>query len=363
VRIAAQVAFEPYHYFSHAKLRTLDRVSQLALVAASQALTDAGIRLDSEDALRAGVSLGTGMGGAATTEGGYVALYQENADRLHPYTVLMAMNNAAMSWVALEHGLKGPSLTFSTACSSSAVAIGEAARQIRAGGADLMLAGGTEAPLTYGTIKAWEALRTLAIEDADDPSASCKPFAKDRTGFVLGEGAAVLVLEEMDRAVRRNANIYGELIGYGLSTDTSHMTRPSVEGQIRAMTLSLDNAAIAPEEIDYINAHGTATVQNDAVETTAIKQVFGRRAYQIPVSSTKSMHGHLLGAAGAVEFLVAVLALKHQAVPPTAHLRVPDPACDLDHVPNQGRRDVKIRTVMSNSFAFGGTNAVLIARK
>jgi 3-oxoacyl-[acyl-carrier-protein] synthase II len=303
------------------------------------------------------------MGGAATTEGGYVALYRENADRLQPYTVLMAMNNAAASWVALEHGLEGPSLTFSTACSSSAVAIGEAARQISCGEADIMLAGGTEAPLTYGTMKAWESLRTLAVEDADDASTSCRPFSKDRTGFVLGEGAAILVLEEKDRALRRGAAIYGELIGYSLSTDSSHMTRPSAEGQIRAMRSALEDAAISPDAIDYINAHGTATVQNDAVETAAIKQVFGSRAYHVPVSSTKSMHGHLLGAAGAVEFLIAVLALKYQAVPPTANLRIPDPTCDLDYVPNEGRTAVNIRTVMSNSFAFGGTSAVLIARR
>ncbi|MDQ3959357.1 MAG: beta-ketoacyl-[acyl-carrier-protein] synthase family protein [Pseudomonadota bacterium] len=363
VKIAAEVSFAPYEYFSHTKLRTLDRVSQFALVATSQALTDAALALDREDPTRAGVFLGTGMGGAATTEGGYVALYRENADRLQPYTVLMAMNNAAASWVALEHGLEGPSLTFSTACSSSAVAIGEAARQISCGEADIMLAGGTEAPLTYGTMKAWESLRTLAVEDADDASTSCRPFSKDRTGFVLGEGAAILVLEEMDRALRRGAAIYGELIGYSLSTDSSHMTRPSAEGQIRAMRSALEDAAIAPDAIDYINAHGTATVQNDAVETAAIKQVFDSRAYHVPISSTKSMHGHLLGAAGAVEFLIAVLALKYQAVPPTANLRIPDPTCDLDYVPNEGRTVVNIRTVMSNSFAFGGTSAVLIARR
>jgi 3-oxoacyl-[acyl-carrier-protein] synthase II len=225
-----------------------------------------------------------------------------------------------------------------------------------------MLAGGTECLLTYGSFKSWESLGVLAAEDPEDPSASCKPFAKDRSGFVLGEGAALLVLEEMERAQKRGATMFGEIIGYGSSSDATHIVRPSAAGQVRAIRLALNEARIGPDAIDYINAHGTATATNDLAETQALKEVFGKRAYAIPVSSTKSMHGHLLGAAGAVEFVAAVLAMKNGAIPPTAHLRVPDPDCDLDYVPNSGRSGVDIKTVMSNSFAFGGTNAVLIAR-
>jgi 3-oxoacyl-[acyl-carrier-protein] synthase II len=276
--------------------------------------------------------------------------------------VLLAMNNAPAAWIGLEHGLTGPNLTFSTACSSSAVAIGEAARRIAAGEADVMIAGGAEAPLNFGTLKAWDALKTLATEDPDDPAASCKPFAKDRSGLVLGEGAAMLVLESWDRALARGAPILAELAGYGLCTDAVHITRPSVEGQARAMHRALADAALTPADIDYINAHGTGTQANDPVETAAIKQVFGDEARRIPVSSTKSMHAHLLGAAGAVELVAAILALGRAVIPPTINLRKPDPECDLDYVALEARAVKAPRAVMSNSFAFGGTNAVLIAR-
>jgi 3-oxoacyl-[acyl-carrier-protein] synthase II len=272
----------------------------------------------------------------------------------------MAMNNAAGSQVALDFGLTGPDLTFCTACSSSSVAIGEAVRQIRHGYADVMLAGGSEALLTFGTIKAWEALRTLADEDEQDPSASCKPFSADRTGLVLGEGAAMLVLEEMDRAIARGARIYAEVIGYGSSNDSIHITQPSVEGQARAMRKALQEANLRPDQIDYINAHGTATKLNDSTESKAIKEVFGT---SVPVSSTKSMHGHLMGATAAVEFVACMMAIQEQALPPTAHLYNPDPECDLDYIPNIGRKHVNVQTIMSNSFAFGGTSGVLIAKK
>ncbi len=294
-----------------------------------QAIADASLDLASMDRERVGVYLGTGMGGSSSIEEGYVRLYRDNASRLKPFTVLMAMNNAAGSQVALEFGLTGPDLTFCTACSSSAVAIGEAARQIRHGYADVMLAGGSEALLTYGTIKAWEALRTLANEDADNPSASCKPFSADRSGLVLGEGAAMVVLEDMESALARGARIYAEIIGYGSSNDSSHITQPSVEGQARAMRRALADAGITADQLDYINAHGTGTKLNDVTETAAIKQVCGSA---IPVSSTKSMHGHLMGAAGAVEFVACLMALERQALPPTAHLAQPDPECDLAKV-------------------------------
>jgi len=275
--------------------------------------------------------------------------------------VLNAMANAPAAWIGIDYGLHGPMLTYTTACSSSAVALGEAARRIQQAEVDVMLAGGAEAPLMVGVLHAWDAMRTLATEDAHDPSASCRPFAATRTGLVLGEGAAFVVLEEWDHAIVRGATIYAEFAGYGLTSDVAHITRPTIEGQAKAMQSALDAANLAPDAIDYINAHGTATLQNDAVETAAIKTVFGERAHAIPVSSTKSMHGHLLGAAGALEFVIAVLALTRGIVPPTMHLDVPDSACDLDYTPGHAR-SARLRAVMSNSFAFGGTNAVLIAR-
>lgn len=360
--LAAPARFNGEDFFPAPKLRMLDRVSQFALHAASQAIDDAGIVFAEEDRQRAGVFVGTGMGGSHTTDDGYQTLYGERSDRVKPFSVLLAMNNAAAAWIAIEHGITGPSLTFSTACSSSAVALGEAWRRIGSGELDLMLAGGSEAPLTFGALRAWEALRTLASVDPADPAASCKPFAKDRSGLVLGEGAAIVVLEEWERAVARGAFIYAELAGYGLSTDAAHITRPTVEGQAHAMRLALASAGLPPAAIGYINAHGTGTPANDAVETAAIKAVFGQHAYALPVSSTKSMHGHLLGAAGALEFAVSVLALQTQMLPPTMHLHIADPECDLDYVPLQARKADALQAAMSSSFAFGGTNAVLIAR-
>lgn len=362
VKIAAEADFYPADYFSKKQIGALDRVTLMALAAASQAWEDSGITLAEEEKNRAGVYLGTGMGGSPSLDELFVQLYKKAASRVNPLFVPKIMSNAPASHVSIRYGLSGPCLTFSTACSSSAVAIGESFRQIKSGYCDVMLAGGTECLLTYGSFKSWESLGVLATEDPEDPSASCKPFAKDRSGFVLGEGAALLVLEEMEHAQKRGAKMLGEIIGYGSAADASHIVRPSAAGQARAIRLALDEAQIGPDAIDYINAHGTATAANDLAETQALKEVFGKRAYAIPVSSTKSMHGHLLGAAGAVEFVAAVLAMTNGAVPPTAHLRVPDPDCDLDYVPNRGRTGVDIKTIMSNSFAFGGTNAVLIAR-
>jgi beta-ketoacyl-acyl-carrier-protein synthase II len=361
-KIGAAVAFDAAAHFPAAKLRMLDRVSQFALAASAQALEDARGAIDGLDRQRAGVFVGTGMGGAETTDDGYFTLYGEGSDRVKPFSVLAAMNNAAAAWIGLEHGLAGPNLTYSTACSSSAVAIGEAARRIARGEADVMIAGGAEAPLNFGTLKAWDALRTLAVEDPQDPAASCKPFAKNRSGLVLGEGAAFVVLEERGRALDRGARIRAELAGYGLCTDTAHITRPTVEGQARAMRLALEDAGMAADEVGYVNAHGTGTQANDGVETAALKEVFGPRAYRIPVSSTKSMHGHLLGAAGALEFAAALLAMEAGMVPPTAHLDLRDPECDLDYVAEGARHCPGIAAVLSNSFAFGGTNAVLVAR-
>ena len=359
-RIAAPVDFDAASHFPPPKLRMLDRFSQLALLAAQQAMAGANLQLDASERSRAGVFIGTGMGGGHTTDDGYQALYANGATRLPPFTVLMAMQNAAAAWIGIEHGFNGPNLTFSTACSSSAVAIGEACRRIRDGEADVVLAGGSEAPLTFGTLKAWEALRTLASEDVHDPAASCKPFSRDRTGMVLGEGAAMLVLEDWERAQRRGARIRGELLGYGLCTDNDHITRPTAQGQARAMQLALESAGLPAHAIGHINAHGTGTVANDAVETAAIKQVFGAHAPDLPISATKSMHGHLLGAGAALELVATLLALEHATLPPTINLVQPDPDCDLDYISEGARHVTGIDVAMSNSFAFGGTNAVLI---
>jgi 3-oxoacyl-[acyl-carrier-protein] synthase II len=362
VGIGAPVDFDAAAHFPAARVRMLDRVSQFALCAASQAIAASAGALEAVDPRRAGVFIGTGMGGSETADDGYHTLYAEHSDRVKPYSVLMAMNNAPAAWIALDHRLEGPNLTYSTACSSSTVAIGEAARRIASGEVDVMVAGGAEAPLTFGTLMAWEALRTLASADANDPSASCRPFSRDRNGLVLGEGAAIVVLEDGARARARGAPIMAEITGYGLFTDASHITRPSIAGQAEAMRRALADAADDAAAIGYINAHGTGTAANDGVETAAIKEVFGARSRALAVSSTKSMHGHLLGAAGALELVASVLALAHGRIPPTINLRVPDPECDLDYVADGAREAAGLRAAMTNSFAFGGTNAVLVAR-
>ncbi|MEI7457292.1 MAG: beta-ketoacyl-[acyl-carrier-protein] synthase family protein [Nitrosomonadales bacterium] len=364
IKIAASVDdFNPAAHFSKIQLTGIERFSQMALVAAEQAVQDAQLVLDETEYSRAGVYMGSCLGGAGTLEDGYVEVFKRNNPRIKPLSVLLSMNNAAASHLSIKYHLRGPNITYSTACSSSAIAVGEAYRQIKHGYADVMLAGGAEAMLTLGAMKAWEALRTLAHEDPEDPGASCKPFSKNRSGLVLGEGAAVLVLEDAERAIQRGAKIYGELAGYDCSSDSSHITKPDALGQTRTILSALRDAHLQPCDIGYINAHGTATLAGDIEETKALKLAFGTDAYKTPVSSTKSMHGHLMGATGAVEFMAAVLALQHQAVPPTINLHQPDPECDLDYVPNQGRTDVPLNAVMSNSFAFGGTNAVLIARR
>lgn len=363
IRIGAPVEdFNPTVHFSKIQLTGIERFSQMALVAAEQAVQDAQLVLEESEYPRAGVQMGCCLGGAATLEEGYVEVFKRDNPRIKPLSVLLSMNNAAASHISIKYHLQGANITYSTACASSAIAIGEAYRQIKHGYAEVMLAGGSEAMLTLGAMKAWEALRTLAHEDATDPGASCKPFSRDRNGLVLGEGAAVLVLEDAERATRRGAKIYGELVGYDCSSDASHLTKPNAAGQTRTILNALRDAKLQPQDIDYINAHGTATLAGDIEETNAIKRAFGSFAAHIPVSSTKSMHGHLMGATGAVEFMAALLALQNQAIPPTINLHHPDPECDLDYVPNHGRTDVRLNTVMSNSFAFGGTNAVLIAK-
>jgi 3-oxoacyl-[acyl-carrier-protein] synthase II len=341
---------------------TSDRISLYAMIAAGRAIDDAHAGEPLADPTRIGVSVGTSLGGTISQEDAYVEMLDKRKSRLSPFTLVKVMYNGPAAQIALRHGLRGPSLTYTTTCSSSAVAIGEAARQIRHGYADAMIAGGAEALFSYVSIKAWQALQVLARPRDDDVSATCRPFSADRTGTVLGDGAAFVVLEDLERARARGAHIYAELAGYAVCNDASHMTQPSVEEQVRTMRGALEDAGCRAEDVDYLNAHGTATERNDVAETAAIRQSFGTHADRLAVSSTKSMHGHLVGAAGALELAVCALAIERQAVPPTAHLHVRDPRCDLDYVPHAGR-DARVRAAMTNSFAVGGTAASLVLRR
>ena len=362
-KIAAQAHFDPADHFSKHTYGMLDRTSQMALHTSIEAIKDASLEITDQLKPRMGVYLGTGVGGANSVEEAYIRLYRDNASRLKPFTVLMGMNNAAAAAIGLEHQLTGPNLTFSTACSSSSVAIGEASRQIRHGYADVMLAGGSESLLTFGTIKAWEALRTLAEQDVNDLTSSCKPFSADRTGMVLGEGAAMMVLESYEHAIARGATIYAEILGYGSASDSAHITKPSVDGQAITIQTAILDADIPSEAIQYINAHGTGTMLNDVTESNAIKKAFGDHAYNLSISSTKSMHGHLMGATGALEAIITTLAVYNNKLPPTINLSNPDPECDLDYVPNVSKTLPRLNYAMSNSFAFGGTGASLVFKK
>ena len=390
---------------------SMDRVTLLALLAARQAAAQAGLwrvatadgvggagsALDAAASEQTGLSRdaaageqtglywSTGMGGAHALESAYHELLIAHAARLRPATIVMVMNNAATGQIAIDLNIRGPSYTYSSACSSSAVAIGEAFRAVRFGLVKTAIAGGAEALLTEGVMKAWESLGTLArigragaahlaqpkpatlvapvTGDAEtDPATACRPFAADRSGFLLGEGAAALVLEERDAALARGATILGEITGYGNTTDAGHITQPDAGGQARAMRLALAEAGLAAQQIDHINAHGTGTKVGDVSETQAIHAVFGSHAPRIPISATKALHGHLMGAAGALECIAALLALREHCAPPTAHLWHADPACDLDYVPLTRRALPAARIAMSNSFGFGGNNAVLVVQ-
>lgn len=360
--VAAQVAFDPSAHWPSAEANQYDRATQLALVAARQSIDDAALDLSDEELLDAGVYWGTGLGGAATIEDSYRRFFESAGKRVRPTAVVLGMNNAAGANISMAHKFRGPMLNISTACSSSAASIGEAFRLIRGGGADVMLAGGSEALITPGNLAAWDAMRALAHTDPEDPSRSCKPFSADRTGLVLGEGAAALVLESEDHAVKRGARVYAELAGYGNASDAANISRPDAGGQVRAMRRALADAQLQPGDVGYLNAHGTATAVGDVVETNAIKEAFGAHASRVCVSSTKALHGHLLGGAGALEMVISIMALDRNLVPPTAHLDRPDPQCDLDYVANEAR-SIPLGAVMSNSFGFGGMNSVLLARR
>ncbi len=359
-QIAGEVkGFEPTTYMDRKEVRRTDRFTHLAVAAAAQALADAKLEPPA-DPERVGTAIATGVGGLETLIDQVVLMEQRGPSRLSPFLVPMLMANAASAQVSMQFGLKGPSLTHVSACASSSHAIGECGEIIRRGQADVMVSGGAEAAVLPLAIGAFSTMHAMSRRN-DDPARASRPFDKDRDGFVLSEGAAVVILEEREHAAERGARIYGELVGYGATADAYHITAPSPdgEGNARAMRQALDDAGLPPTAIDYINAHGTSTQPNDREETAAIKRVFGDHAYKLMVSSTKSMSGHLLGAAGAFEAIACLLALRDGCVPPTINYATPDPALDLDYVPNEARA-APIKTALSNSMGFGGHNASLI---
>lgn len=360
VPLAASATFNANGVKLRQRTAPMDRATALAVAAARQAIEDSVGGLGSAPE-RVAVYWGIGMGAPGTLEDAYQGVFEGRNWRIKPTMVVTAMNNAPVAQISLEFGITGPTLTYSVACASSAIAIGEALRAIRYGVVDCAVVGGSEAPLTRGMLSAWSALRALATPDPVDAARSCKPFSADRSGFVLGEGAGAMVIEAADRARARGARIYAELAGYGIASDAAHIAEPSAEGQVRAIRAALTDADIEPADVGYINAHGTATIVGDRVETASIRQGFGASADAIAVSSTKALHGHVMGATGAIEMIIATLALHHRCVPPTAHLDRRDPELDLDLVIGKPRHGVALRAVASNSFAFGGTNAVLVA--
>ena len=356
--------FRGEEFFDEREMSRLDRVSQMAIAATEMATREAGLTNGQLDSYDAGVYLGTGFGGQGSIEEFCGAFFSNGKGRRSAIAIPKSMYNASSSNIAIRFKTRGPNITVTTACSSGANAIGQAFHLIRYGHADRMIAGGADAPITPVVMDAWKEMRVLSTKN-DPPERACKPFSANRDGFVLAEGAGIVVLEDLEKAVERGAHIYAEVIGYGSTADASHITFPDPDGESHAMTRALKDAGVRPEEIDYINAHGTATKLNDASETEAIKRVFGSRSYEIPINSIKSMLGHSMGAAGAIEFISTVLAIEHQLVPPTINYEESDPQCDLDYV-TEGAREFgssrPLRTAISNSFGFGGNNAVLVVR-
>jgi 3-oxoacyl-[acyl-carrier-protein] synthase II len=362
-KIAAEVKdWDPERYMPRREARRLDRSAQFFVVATEQALNDAGIAYEEDDpaAERAGVVVGSGIGGIITTQEEVTILNERGPGRVSPLAITKIISNMAGGVASINFHLYGPNTCTVTACAASANAIGDATEIIRRGAADVMVAGGTEAGIVEFALAGFVSARAVSTRN-DDPHGASRPFDADRDGFVMGEGAACLVLEDLEHAAARGARIYAEVLGYGMSADGYHITlpRPGGAGAARAMQYALDDAGLAPGDIDYINAHGTSTQANDSTETAAIKTVFGGDAYRVPVSSTKSMTGHLLGGAGALESLVCILAIRDGVVAPTINYTTPDPECDLDYVPNEAR-EVEVRTTMTNSFGFGGHNVALI---
>ena len=353
IRIGGQVdGFVPEDHFNRQELALYDRFTQFALIAAREALDASGLRIDESLARSSGVVIGTAGGGLQTWDSSYRAVYAEGKNRVHPFVVPKLMNNAAASHISMKFDLRGPSFSVSTACASSNHALGLAYNMVRDGLSPVMLAGGSESMLCFGGIKAWEALRVMSHD-------ACRPFSANRSGMVQGEGAAVFVLEEREHALSRNAKIIAEILGFCMTSDAGDIVVPSVDGAARAMQGALQNAGLDLERIGYINAHGTGTTANDRTECAAIAEVFGDHASRLMLSSTKSMHGHLIGGTGAVELLACTLALSKNIIPPTIGYEIRDPECPLDVVPNDAR-EVPVTHVMSNAFAFGGLNAVLV---
>ena len=341
---------------------SMDKFSQMGLVAAFQAWTNAGFDInDKSHKPDIGVSWGTALGGTKIYEQGLKEMWQNGRQRLPPLAVVMGMNNACSSHIAIQLGLGNSSLSYTVACSSASAAIGEAYRRIRDGDANVMVAGGSDTPLIYGVIRAWDGMRVLSPGDEETSPNACRPFDKSRSGLVLGEGAAALILEDWDHAVARNASIIAELAGYGANCDHTNLVKPDPNGQVAAMSLALDDASVSIEDVSYINAHGTATVEGDPSEIEALRRVFGLHAKDLAVSSTKSTHGHLMGASGAIEAAITILSIKNGVVPPTANLKEVDPLCEgVKHIKVGDQNHIKIKAAISNSFAFGGSNAVLV---
>ena len=363
-RIAAEVRnFDPKEHFGHKEARRMDRFMQFALVAVEEAIADAGLVINESNSEQTGVVIGTGIGGISTLVSQVQVLEKQGPRRVSPFFIPMILPDSAAGQVAITFGIKGPNMAVTTACATGLNAIGEAAEMIRRGFIHTAICGGSEAAILPLTVAAFNVMGVLSTRN-EEPQRASRPFDARRDGFVMGEGAAILVLERLEKAQARGARIYGEVIGYGSSADAYHMAAPAVEGTgaAQAMRMALTEAGLKPHQVDYINAHGTGTALNDVSETAAIKSVFGDYAYQVAVSSTKSMIGHLLGAAGAIEAIACLKALETGLIPPTINYEYPDPACDLDYVPNKAR-PANLQTAMTNSFGLGGHNACLIFRK
>jgi len=368
-KVAAEVKdFDPSPYLSPKEIRRMDRFVQFAVVAAKQAMADSKIDMSKEDPNRIGVIVGSGIGGLHTVEAEhrqYLALGPEKGpSRMSPFLIPMLIVNMATGQISISLGLKGPNSAVATACATGNHSIGDSLRMIQRGDADMMFSGGSEAAITHMGFGGFCALKALSTAYNDCPERACRPFDKNRDGFIMGEGAAVVVLEELEHALKRNANIYCELAGYGSSGDAYHMTAPDPEGDggVRSMASSLKDAGIKPESVDYVSAHGTSTLYNDRIETLAIKKLLGAHAKKIAVSSVKSAMGHMLGAAGGAAMVAVALTIKEGIIPPTLNYETPDPECDLDYVPNKPR-SAKVKVAMSNALGFGGHNATLVARK
>ena len=355
IKIGGQVKdFDPTTVFNRQQLSLYDRVTQFTLIAAKEAIEQSGIVFSGELAAKSGVVLGTAGGGVSTWDDNYRAVYEEGKNRVHPFVVPKLMNNAAASHVSMEYNLKGPSFTVSTACASSNHAMAQAFQMVRSGLSDVMVTGGSESMLCFGGVKALEGLRVMSKD-------ACRPFSANRNGMVQGEGAAIFILENLDKAKKRGAVILAEVIGYAMSSDASDIVMPSKQGAARAIKGALLDARLNPEDVKYINAHGTGTAANDKTECAAVADVFGRHADNLMLSSTKSMHGHLIGGTGAVELLACIMAVKDGIIAPTIGYEEADPECALDVVPNQAR-EAEVDVALSNAFAFGGLNAVLAVR-